>query len=51
MRILGVDPALAVTGYGIIEGARNKLRIIEAGIITTNAKQTVEQRLDKFQSA
>jgi len=50
MRILGVDPALAVTGYGIIEGARNKLRIIEAGIITTNAKQTVEQRLDKIYS-
>ena len=48
MRILGVDPALTVTGYGVIEALKNKLAIVEAGIITTNAKVTIEQRLYKI---
>lgn len=48
MRILGIDPALTITGYGVIEAKKNKLYVIEAGIVSTNAKQTIEQRLDKI---
>lgn len=48
MRILGVDPALTVTGYGIIEAKKDRISVIEAGIIATSAKQPVQLRLDKI---
>lgn len=48
MRILGVDPALTVTGYGVIDAVRNKLYLVEAGIITTSPKQNIAERLNKI---
>lgn len=61
MRILGIDPALSVTGYGVIDfnplsGAwrgvsKNKLSLLEAGIITTSAKHKLPERLDKIYRA
>jgi len=47
MRILGVDPGLDATGYGIIEiGERGAAPIlIEAGLIRTRASQALPQRL------
>ncbi|MFH0855227.1 MAG: crossover junction endodeoxyribonuclease RuvC [Candidatus Omnitrophota bacterium] len=51
MKILGVDPALAVTGYGLIKVEGNKLALIEAGIISTCAKDLVTTRLDKIYRA
>ena len=48
MRILGIDPALTVTGYGLIEAKKNKLYIIEAGIVSTDSRETTPQRLDKI---
>ena len=48
MRILGVDPALTVTGYGVIEAKKNKLYIVEAGVVLTNSKQAIQERLDKI---
>ncbi|MCM8801550.1 MAG: crossover junction endodeoxyribonuclease RuvC [Candidatus Omnitrophica bacterium] len=48
MRILGVDPALEITGYGVIETKNNKLRLIEAGIIKTSKKDTLPQRLQNI---
>lgn len=48
MRILGIDPAFSVTGYGIIEAHSDKLMLIEAGIIATDSKQTYTQRLEKI---
>ncbi len=32
-RILGIDPGLNVTGYGVLEVAEGRLRLCEAGII------------------
>lgn len=51
MRILGIDPALTITGYGLIDAQKNKLSLIEAGVIITSAKQTLEERLKKIYSA
>jgi crossover junction endodeoxyribonuclease RuvC len=51
MRILGIDPALSVTGYGIIDFEKKGLFLLEAGIISTSAKQTLPQRLDKIYKA
>jgi crossover junction endodeoxyribonuclease RuvC len=48
MRILGIDPALSVTGYGVIEAKSNKLAVLEAGIISTSAKESLTARLDKI---
>ena len=48
MRILGVDPALTITGYGVIEARKNKLYVIEAGIISTDSSQVIQARLAKI---
>lgn len=48
MIILGIDPALAITGYGVIDAKKNKLIVLEAGIISTSVKQPVAERLDKI---
>ena len=47
-RILGIDPGLNITGYGVLErGEKNpKLpRVIEAGVVRGKTKQSLEQRL------
>lgn len=51
MRILGIDPALTVTGYGVIDFKKNNLSLIEAGVITTSSKQAMPQRLKRIASA
>ncbi len=48
MKILGIDPALAVTGFGMIEEHGHKLALIKAGAIITSYKQPLPERLDKI---
>lgn len=48
MKILGIDPALAITGYGLINARNNNLSLIEAGIITTSSKELITDRLEKI---
>lgn len=48
MRILGIDPALTVTGYGIIDFKKGRLSLLGAGIVSTSRKQTLPQRLNKI---
>ncbi len=48
MIILGVDPALTITGYGVIQVKAGILAIREAGIIRTSVKDPVPKRLDKI---
>lgn len=46
MRIIGIDPGTATTGYGIIEeDERKDLRVIAYGIIQTEAGLAAEKRL------
>lgn len=45
MRILGIDPGLGITGYGLIEACGNNVKLIEAGIIRSNAKDKMGKRL------
>ncbi len=51
MIILGVDPALSVTGYGVINAKNNILSLCEAGIISTSSKEILPKRLDKIHRA
>jgi crossover junction endodeoxyribonuclease RuvC len=43
MRILGIDPGLANTGWGVIETIQHKSRPVSFGVITTNKE--VDQSL------
>ena len=45
MRILGIDPGLEVTGYGVVEQRQGQLRLIEAGIVESRQKDPLEKRL------
>ncbi|MFH1458650.1 MAG: crossover junction endodeoxyribonuclease RuvC [Candidatus Omnitrophota bacterium] len=47
MVILGIDPALTVTGYGVIQ-VGTQVSLVEAGIITTSPKQKLTGRLSKI---
>ena len=44
-RILGVDPGLRVTGFGLIEKSGNNLAYVASGCIKTDAKASLPQRL------
>ncbi len=48
MRILGIDPALGITGYGLIELSGRNLKVVEAGVIHSNAKNRIETRLSEI---
>lgn len=45
MRILGLDPGLQHTGWGLIEARGNALRFIATGVVHTDARQDLAQRL------
>ena len=51
VKILGLDPSLSSTGWGIIEAKNNRLTYIADGFIPTDAKLTIEQRLDTIYRA
>ncbi len=44
-RILGVDPGLNITGYGVIEASPRGPRVIEAGIIRGRNKKSLSDRI------
>lgn len=46
VKILGLDPSLSSTGWGIIEVENNHLRYIDDGFIPTEAHMPIEKRLD-----
>ena len=45
MRILGLDPSLSSTGWGIVEVENNHLRYIADGFIKTDTKASLPERL------
>ena len=47
MRILGIDPGLITTGYGVVDVKDGGVKILEAGTIEPNTKDAFEQRLFK----
>jgi crossover junction endodeoxyribonuclease RuvC len=51
MKILGIDPALTITGYGAIFSKENKVFLLEAGIITTSPRDALPRRLSKIYRA
>ena len=45
MRVLGIDPGLGTTGYGVVELAGSAPRLQEAGTVRTRARGPLPQRL------
>ena len=47
MRILGIDPGIAIVGYGIVDKEGNRYKTIGYDAITTRAHTPLEERLEK----
>ena len=45
MRIIGIDPGLQRTGWGVIEARDNRLSFVAEGTVTSNAKMALADRL------
>ena len=45
MRVLGIDPGTAITGYGLVEEVRGDLKLVAFGVIRTPADQPLPRRL------
>ena len=48
MRILGVDPGLVTTGYGVIQTSGAACKLLEAGVIRTEQHDPLEIRIRKI---
>lgn len=46
MRVIGIDPGTGILGFGVIEAKeRQKLSLVDAGVIRTKPKQPLDERL------
>lgn len=45
IRILGLDPSLSSTGWGIIEAENNRIKYVADGFIPTDTKAPIAERL------
>jgi len=45
LTILGIDPGLNTTGYGVVRVVRGQFLLIEAGVVRSKAKASIENRL------
>ncbi|MFH1158349.1 MAG: crossover junction endodeoxyribonuclease RuvC [Pseudomonadota bacterium] len=48
MRIIGIDPGLQRTGWGIIDVAGNRLTHVSHGVVTTGSQEPTAERLIKI---
>ena len=46
MIILGIDPGIAIVGYGVVQYTGNKFKTIDYGAITTKAHTKIDFRLN-----
>lgn len=47
-RILGIDPGLNTTGYGLIENSRGTFSVIEAGVVKSRPRDPLELRISSI---
>lgn len=51
MIALGIDPGTAVCGFGVVSLEEGRLRLIDAGVVRTDATQTDAERLRTLHAA
>ena len=50
MRILGIDPGIAIVGFGLIESNRGSVRMLQYGAVTTEAGLPLAIRLVQIEN-
>ena len=50
MRILGIDPGVAIVGFGLIESNRGSVRMLQYGAVTTEAGLPLATRLVQIEN-
>jgi len=48
MRLLGLDPGLRITGWGVIESDGYRLRHVAHGVVKSDEKLSLAERLDQL---
>ncbi|HEY4485652.1 MAG TPA: crossover junction endodeoxyribonuclease RuvC [Nitrospiria bacterium] len=48
MRVIGIDPGIVTTGYGVVEEVNHRLVFIASGSISTSAAHPISRRLKKI---
>ncbi|TWT99548.1 Crossover junction endodeoxyribonuclease RuvC [Botrimarina colliarenosi] len=48
MRILGIDPGLNITGYGVIDASRDGVRLVEAGVVRGTKGKSLAHRVGEI---
>jgi len=48
MRILGIDPGLNTTGYGVLDFASRQPRLVEAGVVRGKTGAPLEERVKEI---
>src|SRR4051794_31830211 len=51
MRVLGIDPGTACTGYGVVQGdglGMRSVSLVECGVIRTHARDPLAARLNEI---
>lgn len=46
MRIIGIDPGTGILGFGVIDVIAGKMKLVDAGVITTPAHTPHDERLE-----
>ena len=47
-RILGIDPGSRITGYGIVDAGRGKVRFVSCGVVKTTPRFPLANRLNEI---
>jgi len=50
MRILGIDPGLRLTGYGVIDYAPMRPKLVDGGVLRLNTKTPIPDRLVELET-
>ena len=50
MRVLGIDPGLNITGYGVLEAGSENPTVVEAGVVRTDSRKQLSERLCEIAS-
>jgi crossover junction endodeoxyribonuclease RuvC len=51
MRILGIDPGLKITGYGVVDFTGHRIGLVDGGVIRLGAKSPLADRLVELEAA
>ena len=46
MRIIGIDPGTGILGFGVIDIINGKMKLVDAGVVTTPAHTPLDVRLE-----